>query len=252
MAGLHGEALSGRRADQQLHGLWLRRGADAGRGSQTSRGRSHPRECDETGGKPQGSEARDVVAGDHDQHRPERLLPDQADADDALQRRELGVVRTDHQRRNRELIPSLSRREKTRMAFPRASTALSRFTVLDLTRVRAGPTAVRQLADWGANVVKIEMPEHLDGADPMGGPRHGLDFQNLHRNKRSITLNLKAAAGVTVLRRLVEQADVVVENYRPDVKARLGIDYPALRQVNPRIVYASISGFGQSGPYRDR
>ncbi len=138
------------------------------------------------------------------------------------------------------------------MAFPRASTALSRFTVLDLTRVRAGPTAVRQLADWGANVVKIEMPEHLDGADPMGGPRHGPDFQNLHRNKRSITLNLKAAAGVTVLRRLVEQADVVVENYRPDVKARLGIDYPALRQVNPRIVYASISGFGQSGPYRDR
>jgi crotonobetainyl-CoA:carnitine CoA-transferase CaiB-like acyl-CoA transferase len=138
------------------------------------------------------------------------------------------------------------------MPFPRASTALSRFTVLDLTRVRAGPTAVRQLADWGANVVKIETPEHLEGGDPMGGPRHGPDFQNLHRNKRSITLNLKDAAGVAVLRRLVERADVVVENYRPEVKTRLGVDYPALRRVNPRIIYASISGFGQSGPYRDR
>jgi formyl-CoA transferase len=136
------------------------------------------------------------------------------------------------------------------MAFPRASQALSRFTVLDLTRVRAGPTAVRQLADWGANVIKIEAPE--DAVEPIGGPRHGPDFQNLHRNKRSVTLNLKLPAGLDALRRLVERADVLVENYRPDVKARLGIDYDSLRAINPRLVYASISGFGQDGPYRDR
>jgi formyl-CoA transferase len=138
------------------------------------------------------------------------------------------------------------------MTFPRASRALERFTVLDLTRVRSGPTAVRQLADWGANVIKIETPAHLEPGDPPGGPRHGPDFQNLHRNKRSMTINLKEPRGVAVLRRLVETADVVVENFRPDVKARLGIDYAALRKINPRIVYASISGFGQDGPYRER
>ncbi|MBL8700008.1 MAG: CoA transferase [Alphaproteobacteria bacterium] len=138
------------------------------------------------------------------------------------------------------------------MTFPRASTALSRFTVLDLTRVRSGPTAVRQLADWGANVVKIEMPEGLESGDPAGGPRQGPDFQNLHRNKRSITLNLKTPEGLAIFRRLVARADVVVENFRPDVKERLGIDYPALRAINPRIVLASISGFGQDGPYRER
>jgi formyl-CoA transferase len=138
------------------------------------------------------------------------------------------------------------------MAAPHASTALSRFTVLDLTRVRSGPTAVRQLADWGANVVKIEMPEGVEVGDAPGGPRHGPDFQNLHRNKRAITLNLKAKAGLAVFRRLVERADVVVENFRPDVKERLGIDYPALKAINPRLVYASISGFGQDGPYRAR
>jgi formyl-CoA transferase len=138
------------------------------------------------------------------------------------------------------------------MSFPRASSALERFTVLDLTRVRAGPTAVRQLADWGANVIKIETPTHLEPGDPAGGPRQGPDFQNLHRNKRSMTLNLKKPDGVAVLRRMVETADVVVENFRPDVKQRLRIDYPALRQINPRIVYASISGFGQDGPYRER
>ncbi len=138
------------------------------------------------------------------------------------------------------------------MAAPHASTALSRFTVLDLTRVRSGPTAVRQLADWGANVVKIEMPEGAEGGDPPGGPRHGPDFQNLHRNKRAITLNLKTKAGLAVFRRLAERADVVVENFRPDVKERLGIDYPALKAINPRLVYASISGFGQDGPYRTR
>jgi formyl-CoA transferase len=133
----------------------------------------------------------------------------------------------------------------------RASKALSHFTVLDLTRVRAGPTCVRQLADWGANVIKIEMPEHVEAAD-MGGPRTGPDFSNLHRNKRSITLNLKSPAGVAALKRMVKKADVVVENYRPDVKRRLGIDYKSLAKINPKLVYASISGFGQTGPYAAR
>ena len=116
------------------------------------------------------------------------------------------------------------------MSVPRASTALSRFTVLDLARVRSGPTAVRQLADWGANVIKVEMPEHLESGDPAGGPRHGPDFQNLHRNKRSITLNLKDKQGLEALRRMVAKADVVVENFRPDVKDRLGIDYQSDRK----------------------
>jgi crotonobetainyl-CoA:carnitine CoA-transferase CaiB-like acyl-CoA transferase len=138
------------------------------------------------------------------------------------------------------------------MSFPRASKALARFTVLDLTRVRSGPTAVRQLADWGANVIKIEMPEREEGGDPPGGPRQGPDFQNLHRNKRSITLDLKAPQGLAVFRRLVEKADVVVENFRPDVKDRLKIDYESLRKINKGIVLASISGFGQDGPYRER
>src|ERR671932_945907 len=138
------------------------------------------------------------------------------------------------------------------MPFRPASDALTRFTVLDLTRVRSGPTCVRQLADWGANVVKIEMPEGLEPGEAPGGPRHGSDFQNLHRNKRSLTLNLKAPEGREVLARLVEKADVLVENYRPDVKFRLGIDYESLAEINPRLVYASISGFGQDGPYRDR
>jgi crotonobetainyl-CoA:carnitine CoA-transferase CaiB-like acyl-CoA transferase len=133
-----------------------------------------------------------------------------------------------------------------------ASSALARFTVLDLTRVRSGPTAVRQLGDWGAKVIKIEMPEGLEPGDAPGGPRHSSDFQNLQRNKRSLTLNLKTPEGVAVFKRLVEKADVVVENYRPDVKHRLGIDYDALSAVNPRLIYASISGFGQAGPYRDR
>src|SRR5450432_4582577 len=140
----------------------------------------------------------------------------------------------------------------SRMPFSKASQALQRFTVLDLTRVRSGPTAVRQLADWGANVIKIETPARMDTGDPAGSPRHGPDFQNLHRNKRSMTLNLKEKAGLAVLRRMVESADVVIENFRPDVKERLGIDYAALRKINPRIVYASISGFGQDGPYRER
>lgn len=126
---------------------------------------------------------------------------------------------------------------------------LSRFKVIDLTRVRAGPTTVRQFADWGADVVKIEA---RDGDAGLGGARNGPDFQNLHRNKRSITLDLKKPKGIEILRRLAAQADVLVENFRPDVKTRLGIDYDALRLVNPRLVYASVSGFGQDGPYRDR
>jgi crotonobetainyl-CoA:carnitine CoA-transferase CaiB-like acyl-CoA transferase len=132
-----------------------------------------------------------------------------------------------------------------------ASTALSRFRVLDLSRVRAGPTCVRQLADFGADVIKIETPPSVE-SDTMGGPRHGPDFQNLHRNKRSMTLNLKEKDGVDIFMKLAKKADVVVENYRPDVKHRLGIDYESLKRVNPRIILASISGFGQDGPYRDR
>ena len=123
---------------------------------------------------------------------------------------------------------------------------LARLTVLDLTAHRAGPTAVRQLADWGAAVIKIEAPSAA--GDAVGGSRHGFDFQNLHRNKRAMTLNLKSAEGREIFFRLVRNADVVVENYRSDVKHRLGIAYEALAAVNPRIVYGSISGFGQSGP----
>ncbi len=136
------------------------------------------------------------------------------------------------------------------MPFPRASKALARFTVLDLTRVRAGPTCTRELADWGANVIKIEAPPGPE--EPMGGPREGSDFQNLQRNKRSITLNLKAPEGLAAFKRMVKKADVVVENFRPDVKQRLGIDYKTLSRLNPRLVYASISGFGQTGPYAKR
>jgi len=124
--------------------------------------------------------------------------------------------------------------------------------VLDLTRVRSGPTAVRHLADWGADVIKIEAPVAIDKSVGMGGARNGPDYQNIHRNKRGITLNLKEAEGIATLMRLVERADVVVENYRPNVKDRLGIDYESLKRVNKRIVLASISGFGQDGPYRDR
>ena len=138
------------------------------------------------------------------------------------------------------------------MPFAPASTALKRFKVLDLTRVRAGPTCVRQLADWGANVIKIEAPVDPAGGDSMGGPRHGSDFQNLHRNKRALSLNLKDPEGLAIFKKLAAEADVIVENYRPDVKTRLGIDYETLSQDNPGLVYASISGFGQDGPYAKR
>jgi crotonobetainyl-CoA:carnitine CoA-transferase CaiB-like acyl-CoA transferase len=153
--------------------------------------------------------------------------------------------------RSRTVGNSAEKRNGVRaVAFPRASKALARFTVLDLTRVRAGPTCARQLADWGANVIKIEAPP--DSEEPMGGPRDRSDFLNLHRNKRSVALNLKAPEGLAAFKRLVKKADVLIENFRPAVKERLGIDYKTLRKINPRLVYASISGFGQDGPYADR
>ncbi len=132
------------------------------------------------------------------------------------------------------------------------STALQRLRVLDLTRVRAGPTCVRMFADFGADVIKIESPPGVDPNEGMGGPRCGADFQNLHRNKRALALNLKTEPGRGVFLKLAASADVVVENYRPDVKFRLGIDYESLKNINPRIILASISGFGQDGPYADR
>src|SRR5665213_1791881 len=132
---------------------------------------------------------------------------------------------------------------------PARSGPLSDLVVLDLTRVRSGPTCVRQLADWGASVVKVEMRE-AEPPDPTD--RHGPDFQNLHRNKRSIALDLKTKEGLEILKRLAAKSDIVVENFRPDVKRRLGIDYESLKAVNPRLIYASISGFGQDGPYVNR
>jgi crotonobetainyl-CoA:carnitine CoA-transferase CaiB-like acyl-CoA transferase len=128
---------------------------------------------------------------------------------------------------------------------------LSRFTVLDLTRVRSGPAAVRQFADWGANVIKIEEPGDVPDDKP-GGSSQFADYQNTHRNKRSVTLNLKHPEGKALFMEMVKQADVVIENYRPNVKFKLGIDYESLRKVNPRIILASVSGFGQDGPYVDR
>lgn len=132
-----------------------------------------------------------------------------------------------------------------------ASPALARFRVIDLTQVRAGPTACRQLADWGADVVQVQMPEHMRGDDTLGG-QDGSDYQYTHRNKRSITLNLKEPQGIETLKQLIKTADVVVENFRPDVKYRLGIDYESLAKNQPGLIYASISGFGQTGPLAHR
>ena len=129
---------------------------------------------------------------------------------------------------------------------------LSRFKVLDLCRARAGPTCVRQLADWGADVMWIEQPPGDGNNFDDSEARTGSDFFNKHRNKRSVTLNLKSEEGKKIFLKMAETADVIVENYRPDVKHRLGIDYEAVSKVNPRIVYASLSGFGQTGPYSDR
>ncbi len=130
-----------------------------------------------------------------------------------------------------------------------ADRALSHIKVIDLARARSGPTAVRQLSEMGAQVIKVEAPDAMDDGT---GERHGFDFQNIHPNKRSLTLNLKHPDGRGVLLRMVEGADVLVENFRPDVKDRLGIDYASLSAINPRLVYGSISGFGQTGPYRER
>jgi crotonobetainyl-CoA:carnitine CoA-transferase CaiB-like acyl-CoA transferase len=130
------------------------------------------------------------------------------------------------------------------------SLPLNGFTVLDLTAHRAGPTAVRQLADWGADVIKIEQPG--EQTDATGSRRDGPDFQNLHRNKRSITLNLKSKEGHEIFMTMAKKADVIVENFKSTVKHRLGIDYEAVKKVNPCIVYGSISGFGQDGPYEGR
>ena len=129
---------------------------------------------------------------------------------------------------------------------------LSRFKVIDLTLARAGPSCVRTLADWGADVIRVEPPPEAGEAGELVGRRDGSDFQNLHRNKRAITLNLKSEQGREILMRLAEKADVVVENMRPGVTRRLGVDYDSLRRCNPRIVYGSISGFGQHGPYASR
>jgi crotonobetainyl-CoA:carnitine CoA-transferase CaiB-like acyl-CoA transferase len=128
---------------------------------------------------------------------------------------------------------------------------LSDYTILDLTIARAGPTAVRLLADWGANVIRIEPPPDAEVGDVTGG-RLSPDSQNLHRNKRGMTINLKSVDGHALFLKLAAKADVVVENFRKDVKYRLGIDYEAVRKVNPGIVYASVSGFGQEGPYSER
>lgn len=134
-----------------------------------------------------------------------------------------------------------------------ASSALSQFKVLDLSRVRAGPNCVRVLADFGADVIRIEPPAGVDPNEGMfAANRHGGDFQNLNRNKRSLTLNLKKPGALEIFMRLVKTADVVVENWRPDVKKKLGVDYESLAKVNPRIILASISGFGQEGPYAKR
>jgi crotonobetainyl-CoA:carnitine CoA-transferase CaiB-like acyl-CoA transferase len=132
-----------------------------------------------------------------------------------------------------------------------AQLPLDDIRVIDLTVARAGPTCVRQLADWGADVIRVEPPP--DPADPgLTGSRHGCDFQHLHRNKRSLSLNLKAPGGRQVLMRLVDSADVLIENMRPPVKDRLGFDYDTVHARNPRLVYGSISGFGQDGPYAGR
>jgi crotonobetainyl-CoA:carnitine CoA-transferase CaiB-like acyl-CoA transferase len=132
------------------------------------------------------------------------------------------------------------------------SLPLSRFKVLDLTLARAGPSCVRTLADWGADVIRVEPPPGDGEADELLGRREGSDFQNLHRNKRAITLNLKTDAGREVLMKLAEQADVLVENMRPGVTRRLGVDFESVSKHNPRLIYGSISGFGQYGPYTSR
>jgi crotonobetainyl-CoA:carnitine CoA-transferase CaiB-like acyl-CoA transferase len=129
---------------------------------------------------------------------------------------------------------------------------LARFKVLDLTLARAGPSCVRTMADWGADVIRIEPPPSDAESSELLGRRDGSDFQNLHRNTRAMTLNLKTAEGREVFMQLAEKADIIVENMRPGVTKRLGVDFEAVKARNPRIVYGSISGFGQYGPYAER
>ncbi len=138
------------------------------------------------------------------------------------------------------------------MYRPAPGGAFEGLRVIDVAQVRSGPTCVKQFADFGADVIRIESPPASGRVEMVTGPRDGADMQNLHRNKRLITLDLKSPRGREVMHRLVATADVLVENYRPDVKRRLGIDYDTLSAINPGIVLASISGFGQDGPYRDR
>ena len=138
------------------------------------------------------------------------------------------------------------------MPRPNPSSALSDLLVVDLSRVRAGPTCARIFADFGADVIKVESPPGYDPNEAMSGPRHGYDMQNLHRNKRSLTLDLKTPEGKAVLLRLLARADLMIENFRPDVKGRLGLDFETLHALNPRLILVSVSGFGQSGPYRTR
>jgi crotonobetainyl-CoA:carnitine CoA-transferase CaiB-like acyl-CoA transferase len=140
--------------------------------------------------------------------------------------------------------------DKAMFAASQTRLPLNGITVLDLTLARAGPTAVRHFADWGATVIRIEPPA-AEGED-IAGRRHGFDFQNLHRNKRAITLNLKTKEGHEAFMRLAAKADVVLENMRANVKHRLKVSYEDVKAINPRIVYGSISGFGQDGPYGPR
>ena len=138
------------------------------------------------------------------------------------------------------------------MPRPAPSSALQSLRVIDLSRVRAGPTCARIFADFGSDVIKVESPPGQDPNENMSGPRHGYDMQNLHRNKRSLTLNLKTPEGMAVLKDLLASADLMIENFRPDVKDRLGLDFETLHALNPKLILVSISGFGQSGPYRTR
>ncbi|MDP4589592.1 MAG: CoA transferase, partial [Burkholderiaceae bacterium] len=139
------------------------------------------------------------------------------------------------------------------MSIIQAGEALKNLKVIDLSRVRAGPNCVRILTDFGADVIRVEPPAGVDPNEAMfAADRIGGDFQNLNRNKRSMTLNLKKPGALDILMKLIKEADIVVENWRPDVKKKLGLDYESLAAVNPRIILASISGYGQDGPYAKR
>ncbi len=130
---------------------------------------------------------------------------------------------------------------------------LSKYTVLDLTIARAGPTAARVLADWGANVIQINPPNKPgQKGGSVTGKRDGFDFQNLQRNKRGLTLDLKNPEGHALFLKMASKADVILENFRADVKHRLKIDYDTIKKTNKKIIYGSISGFGQEGPYKER